>query len=203
MEMQRQAAMVLLPDGSGRSVEMRIGMHSGPLMSGIIGSIRKRYTVIGSTVNIASRMESTGVPNRIHVSSTTHELLVTTPVSADEMIASGLMGEARPRAPLKQVRGVSESCASLDTCSLLCVFRTLPLCKEWERRAATFVKGIGEMETYLLRQQDGDSYGQGVSGSQILMHTTSVEGESDDRSGNLHLTSIGLQKSRLRSPFTN
>ncbi len=55
MEMQRQADMVQLPDGSGRPVEMRIGIHSGPLMSGIIGSIRKRYCVVGSTVNLASR----------------------------------------------------------------------------------------------------------------------------------------------------
>ena len=54
-EMQRQAAHVLEPDGSGAPVRMRIGIHSGPLLSGVIGRIRKRYCVVGSTVNLASR----------------------------------------------------------------------------------------------------------------------------------------------------
>ncbi len=67
MEMQRQAAMVQLPDGSGRTVEIRIGIHSGPLISGVVGSIRKRYTVIGSTVNIASRCEQLGYEARINL----------------------------------------------------------------------------------------------------------------------------------------
>ena len=53
--MQKQAALVPLPDGSGDSVKTRIGIHSGPVYSGVIGTLRRRYTVIGSTVNIASR----------------------------------------------------------------------------------------------------------------------------------------------------
>jgi hypothetical protein len=54
-EMQRQAAQVLMPDGSGQPVRVRVGIHSGPLLSGVIGRIRKRYCVVGSTVNLASR----------------------------------------------------------------------------------------------------------------------------------------------------
>jgi class 3 adenylate cyclase len=64
--MQRQAALVPMPGvgvdpsskepvASGGGVRTRIGMHSGPLLSGVIGSLRKRYCVVGSTVNVASR----------------------------------------------------------------------------------------------------------------------------------------------------
>ncbi|GFH09435.1 guanylyl and adenylyl cyclase family member [Haematococcus lacustris] len=54
---------------------MRIGIHSGPVLSGVIGKIRKRFCLVGHTVNCASRMESGGIPGRIQVSSSTHALL--------------------------------------------------------------------------------------------------------------------------------
>ena len=76
LEMQYQASQVYLPDGSGNTVKTRIGIHSGPVLSGVIGRLRKRYCVVGSTVNVASRMESTGQQDRIHISSATHQLVI-------------------------------------------------------------------------------------------------------------------------------
>ncbi|KAL6758477.1 nucleotide cyclase [Haematococcus lacustris] len=74
LAMQQVAAQVMMPNGGG-PVQMRIGIHSGPVLSGVIGKIRKRFCLVGHTVNCASRMESGGIPGRIQVSSSTHALL--------------------------------------------------------------------------------------------------------------------------------
>ena len=55
--------------------DLRIGIHSGPLLAGIVGQKRFAYDVWGDTVNTASRMESSGVPGRINVSESTFNLV--------------------------------------------------------------------------------------------------------------------------------
>jgi adenylate cyclase len=54
---------------------IRIGIHSGPLVAGVIGQEKFSYDVWGDTVNTASRMESSGVPGRINISHDTYELV--------------------------------------------------------------------------------------------------------------------------------
>jgi len=49
-------------------LKVRIGLHCGPLIAGVVGEQRLQYDVWGDTVNVASRMESTGEPGRIQVS---------------------------------------------------------------------------------------------------------------------------------------
>jgi len=55
--------------------ELRLGIHSGPLVAGVIGQEKFAYDIWGDTVNTASRMESSGVAGRINISGATYEMI--------------------------------------------------------------------------------------------------------------------------------
>jgi class 3 adenylate cyclase len=78
----------------GRRLQLRIGVASGPVTAGIIGTQKFAYDLWGDTVNTASRMESSGLPGEIQLAPTTYELL------RDRY-------RCQPRGPV-QVKGKSE-----------------------------------------------------------------------------------------------
>lgn len=58
-----------------RPIEIRVGIHSGPVVAGVIGKKKFVYDLWGGVVNIASRLQSEGLPGRIQVSESTYDLL--------------------------------------------------------------------------------------------------------------------------------
>lgn len=60
---------------TGEALAVRIGLHSGPVVAGVIGTKKFSYDMWGDTVNTASRMESHGVPGAVHCSAATAALL--------------------------------------------------------------------------------------------------------------------------------
>ena len=72
MAMLDASTLIKAPTGE---LSLRVGVHSGPAVGGVIGRSKFAFDIWGDTVNVASRLQSQGVPGRIHVSEATWQLI--------------------------------------------------------------------------------------------------------------------------------
>ena len=59
-----------------KSLKLQCGLQYGSVTSGVLWGLRSRFEIFGNTINTASRMESTGIPTRIHISQARTDLLI-------------------------------------------------------------------------------------------------------------------------------
>lgn len=78
MALAMQTAITRFQATPGDPLQIRIGLHSGPVTAGVIGTKKFAYDLWGDTVNIASRMETQGLPNCIQVAESTFQRLAHT-----------------------------------------------------------------------------------------------------------------------------
>ncbi|XP_058888601.1 adenylate cyclase type 5-like isoform X1 [Acipenser ruthenus] len=67
--------MKYINEHSFNNFQMKIGLNIGPVVAGVIGARKPQYDIWGNTVNVASRMDSTGVPERIQVTTDMYQVL--------------------------------------------------------------------------------------------------------------------------------
>jgi class 3 adenylate cyclase len=75
LAMEMQKALAHFNEKTRRDFDIRIGIHTGPVVAGVIGTRKFSYDIWGDSVNTASRMESHGLPGQIQVTDATYELL--------------------------------------------------------------------------------------------------------------------------------
>ncbi|MEM9804452.1 MAG: adenylate/guanylate cyclase domain-containing protein, partial [Cyanobacteria bacterium P01_D01_bin.56] len=75
MAIEMQAALAEFNAQTQQNIALRIGIHTGPVIAGVIGLKKFAYDLWGDTVNTASRMESHGLPNQIQISEATYNQL--------------------------------------------------------------------------------------------------------------------------------
>jgi adenylate cyclase len=91
--------------------EMRVGIHTGPVVAGIVGVKKFQYDIWGDTVNTASRMESSGVVGQVNISESTYRLLKDDP---QFLFSSRGKVEAKGKGEMEMFLVQEQECSLVD-----------------------------------------------------------------------------------------
>jgi 3'5'-cyclic nucleotide phosphodiesterase/Adenylate and Guanylate cyclase catalytic domain len=169
-DLVRQLETTLGPDTG--ELDMRVGLHSGPVTAGVLRGDKGRFQLFGDTMNTASRVESTGLAGRIHVSRDTAELLVSSGKEKwitqreDEVFAKGKgklqtywlriiaescnTGSKRSQASSTSLDEPKQVKAALDTKKALALGPTLQECMTVSEKPVTYFDSLSPKHQRLV-----------------------------------------------------